>query len=415
MEFLSHTPPSMPDGSLKPSSWKRSRFGGRDRAPSISGRLRSASDLVEGGVISDLQKGTLKDMIISNDPRVDEALRMADEGNFQQLQQVLTAAKDKPRRSSMDLVNDLGLDQLDLNFFDMGSLPKPSPPASHRSSSPPPSESSATAQFQFDDDMWDILDTAAGNEMSSSVGKEGTSFNAGSMGGGGMSWGDNRHSGGSHIGGRQRLPSQSGSFSTFFGMTPPMDSTMEMYGNSPNSQLAMSMDQSTAEALSGGSGKGGSNGIAFSKTGGGSVSINLNHQSGLSKMMAKQTSSIPSNNNTAPMAIPKRAATPVQLGPDGKPIKKMVGDYSPESRRARIARYVYDDDDSNGDNGGSGDDDVISNEELFFPLSLSPSPFPSPSPSPSPPPIIVTNPFLSSPPPSTKTNILSPCSFCRYT
>tara|TARA_B100000795_G_C22740852_1_gene415274 strand:+ start:1028 stop:1183 length:156 start_codon:yes stop_codon:yes gene_type:complete len=49
MEFLSHTPPSMPDGSLKPSSWKRSRFGGRERAPSISGRLRSASDLVDGG------------------------------------------------------------------------------------------------------------------------------------------------------------------------------------------------------------------------------------------------------------------------------------------------------------------------------------------------------------------------------
>ena len=166
-----------------------------------------------------MQKGTLKDMIISNDPRVDEALRMADEGNFQQLQDVLQAAHDKPRNSSMDLVNDLGLDQLDLNFFDMGSLPKPSPPASHRSSSPPPSENSASggAQFQFDDDMWDILDTAAGGDsshnMSSSVGQDSNMA---------MSWDARGSNGMSQMGqvGRQRLPSQSGSFSTFFGMSP---------------------------------------------------------------------------------------------------------------------------------------------------------------------------------------------------
>ena len=359
MEFLSHTPPSMPDGSLKPSSWKRSRFGGRERAPSISGRLRSASDLVEGGVISDLQKGTLKDMIISNDPRVDAALRMADEGNFQQLQEVLIAAKDKPRRSSMDLVNDLGLDQLDFNFLDMGSLPKPSPPASQPGSSPPPSETSVGggAQFQFDDDMWDILDTAAGNDhgVSSSGGGNHDSGMA-------MSW-DNRGShgmssmgslGGGMSHGRQRLPSQSGSFSTFFGMTPPMDSTLEMYGNSPNSALAMSMDKSTTDALSG------RNSGGFYKSG--NVNIHLGHQSGLSKMMSKapkggvaangvgnnkkpsnkssssSSSSANNNNNSKPMAIPRRAELPVQLGPDGKPIKRMVGDYSPESRRARIAR-----------------------------------------------------------------------------
>ena len=359
MEFLSHTPPSLPDGSLKASSWKRGRWGGRDRAPSISGRLRSASDLVEGGVISDLQKGTLKDMIISNDPRVDEALRMADDGNFSQLQEVLRAAQDKPRNSSMDLVNDLGLEQLDLGFFDVGgSGVKPSPPASHRSSSPPPSETSASggAQFQFDDDMWDILDTAAGNDgmMSTSVGND--SHMAMSwdgrgndrMSGGGLSGmgslggGSGGHGGHGGVG-RQRLPSQSGSFSTFFGMTPPMDSTLEMYGNSPNSALAMSMDKSTTDALTGGRGSGGSG--AFSKTSNGSVSINL--QSGLSKMMSKApaggiaASGIGKNlQASAPMAMPKRAETPVQIGPDGKPIKKMVGDYSPESRRARIARYA---------------------------------------------------------------------------
>ena len=126
MEFLSHTPPSFPDGSLKPSSFKRGRWGGRERAQSISGRLRSASDLVDDGVISGSEKGYLKDMIIANDPRVDEALKSASEGNFNPLQQVLSqAGKDRPRHSSIDLVADLGLEGLDLNFFDMGgSLPK---------------------------------------------------------------------------------------------------------------------------------------------------------------------------------------------------------------------------------------------------------------------------------------------------
>jgi hypothetical protein len=341
-------------------------------------------------------------MIISNDPRVDEALRLADDGNFSQLQEVLRAAQDKPRNSSMDLVNDLGLEQLDLGFFDMGGSAKPSPPASHRSSSPPPSETSASggAQFQFDDDMWDILDTAAGNDgmMSTSVGGNDSHM--------AMSWdrGNDRGMGsgsglsgmgsfGGGVVGRQRLPSQSGSFSTFFGMTPPMDSTLEMYGNSPNSALAMSMDKSTTDALTGGRGPG-----AFSKISNGSVSINL--QSGLSKMMSKAPAGGIAANGigesldggaaglSAPMAIPKRAETPIQLGPDGKPIKKMVGEYSPESRRARIARY----DDYQQQHDDDDDDDVwevccvlllleigsdLSLSTLSSPLSSSPSTFSS--------------------------------------
>ena len=65
-------------------------------------------------------------MIIANDPRVDEALKSASEGNFNPLQQVLSqAGKDRPRHSSIDLVADLGLEGLDLNYFAMGgSLPK---------------------------------------------------------------------------------------------------------------------------------------------------------------------------------------------------------------------------------------------------------------------------------------------------
>jgi len=138
------------------------------------------------------------------------------------------------------------------------------------------------------------------------------------MSGGGLSgMGSLGGGSGGHGGvGRQRLPPQSGSFSTFFGMTPPMDSTLEMYGNSPNSALAMSMDKSTTDALTGGRGSGGSG--AFSKTSNGSVSINL--QSGLSKMMSKApaggiaASGIGKNLNrngglSAPVAIPKRAET----------------------------------------------------------------------------------------------------------
>ena len=358
MEFLSHTPPSLPDGSLKPSSFKRGRWGGRERAQSISGRLRSASDLVDEGVISGSEKGFLKDMIIANDPRVDEALKSASEGNFNPLQQVLSqASKDKPRHSSIDLVADLGLEGLDLNFFDMGgSLPKSGagmlgtslsrgsglgmggvsssmPKHGHHDPSPVSSDSGDKAQFQFDDDMFDYM--MGGPDPSGGRGSD-LSMGIGSVGGAGSLTLNSWHDGGA-MHRRQRLPSQTGSFSTFFGETPPMDSTLDMYGNSPGSALAISMDKPMADALSGGGG---------SSSGGKS-------QSGLSKLMhesensgadadgngSKETAG-PSGNGaaTAPKPIPKRAPAPAEIGPDGKPIKKMVGDYSPESRRARIAR-----------------------------------------------------------------------------
>ena len=69
MQFpLSHTPPSMPVGSLEAPQSKRPRAG------SVSGRLRSASDLCEDGTISQNQKGLVKDMIISGDPELARAL-----------------------------------------------------------------------------------------------------------------------------------------------------------------------------------------------------------------------------------------------------------------------------------------------------------------------------------------------------
>jgi len=55
-------------GSYEQNNIKRTRAG------SISGRLRSASDLESTGVITSRQKGLLKDLIISGDDKIQKAL-----------------------------------------------------------------------------------------------------------------------------------------------------------------------------------------------------------------------------------------------------------------------------------------------------------------------------------------------------
>ena len=57
MGMISHTPPSFSPGSLEVPHLKKTRSG------SISGRLRSASDLEERGVINRYQKGVIKVII----------------------------------------------------------------------------------------------------------------------------------------------------------------------------------------------------------------------------------------------------------------------------------------------------------------------------------------------------------------
>lgn len=78
--FLSHTPPNFTPGSYEISHMKRARAG------SISGRLRSASDLEEKGLIDKSQKGLLKDLIISGDAELQTALDQYDEGDATRLQ-----------------------------------------------------------------------------------------------------------------------------------------------------------------------------------------------------------------------------------------------------------------------------------------------------------------------------------------
>lgn len=58
----------------------------RARAGSISGRLRSASDLEEKGLIDKTQKGVLKDLIISGDSELQAALDLYDKGDASQLE-----------------------------------------------------------------------------------------------------------------------------------------------------------------------------------------------------------------------------------------------------------------------------------------------------------------------------------------
>lgn len=71
---------SMESGSLNDIFTKRHRAG------SISGRLRTASDLEERGVIDKAMKGLLKDKIITGDPALQEALDKYDRGDSSALE-----------------------------------------------------------------------------------------------------------------------------------------------------------------------------------------------------------------------------------------------------------------------------------------------------------------------------------------
>lgn len=110
---FSHSPPSRGSlsSSLEPGPYKRQRSG------SVSGRLRSASDLCEDGTISASQKGLVKDLIISGDPALAEALEAYERGEKGPIKRYLASGV-LNRRSSIDLVAELGVEGLDMNMFD---------------------------------------------------------------------------------------------------------------------------------------------------------------------------------------------------------------------------------------------------------------------------------------------------------
>ncbi|CAM9198067.1 unnamed protein product [Sphacelaria rigidula] len=116
--LLSHTPPNIGPGSYEISHMKRARAG------SISGRLRSASDLEEKGLIDKSQKGVLKDLIISGDSALQAALDLYDRGDASQLEAMMERGL-LDRRDSLDLLQDLdfGIMDLGVSDSDIPSLP----------------------------------------------------------------------------------------------------------------------------------------------------------------------------------------------------------------------------------------------------------------------------------------------------
>lgn len=112
MSMMSHTPPSF-SNSMEMPNVKRSRSG------SVSGRLRSASDLEERGVIDRYQKGVLKDLIIAGDASLQEALVKFEDGDPSLLEKLMDSGALNKKSSSLDL-----LDDLDFGFLNVGSLSK---------------------------------------------------------------------------------------------------------------------------------------------------------------------------------------------------------------------------------------------------------------------------------------------------
>ena len=83
----------------------------RSRSGSISSRLRSASELLEEGVIETRQKGVLKDLIISGDEALADALSRYERGDKEPIKHLLREGV-LNRKSSLDLLGDVG----DLSF-----------------------------------------------------------------------------------------------------------------------------------------------------------------------------------------------------------------------------------------------------------------------------------------------------------
>ena len=88
----------------------------RSRQGSISGRLRTASDLEDMGWITSSQKGLFKDLIISDDPVLRNALDKYESGNVQELKGFIRRGSLSGRRQSIDLLDTLDLDFLNVKF-----------------------------------------------------------------------------------------------------------------------------------------------------------------------------------------------------------------------------------------------------------------------------------------------------------
>ena len=93
----------------------------RTRQGSISGRLRTASDLEDMGWIDRSQKGLIKDLIISGDPLLRSALDKFEAGDKDELERFIKQGALTGRRHSLtglDLLDGLDLDFLNVKYSD---------------------------------------------------------------------------------------------------------------------------------------------------------------------------------------------------------------------------------------------------------------------------------------------------------
>lgn len=85
---------------------------------SISGRLRSMSDLEDNGIISRDQKSLLKDLIIAGDSSVQGAIDKYESGDTSALEEMIKSGALLSRSSDVDLLGDLDLDFLNVGGDD---------------------------------------------------------------------------------------------------------------------------------------------------------------------------------------------------------------------------------------------------------------------------------------------------------
>mmetsp|Transcript_30906 Transcript_30906/g.90344 ORF Transcript_30906/g.90344 Transcript_30906/m.90344 type:complete len:408 (-) Transcript_30906:149-1372(-) len=99
------------------------------RAGSISGRLRSASDLEDRGIIDRAQKGIIKDLIISGDDALQTALDRYEQGDKSELENMIKSGRLQSYQSgdgahgssNIDILGDLDLDFLTVGD-DLGGI-----------------------------------------------------------------------------------------------------------------------------------------------------------------------------------------------------------------------------------------------------------------------------------------------------
>eukprot|EP01083_Nonionella_stella_P153490 493217_1 len=112
VSIFAHTPPSAVATSYERTSGKRARAGSFS---TISGRLRSMSDLETRGIIDRQQKGILKDLIISGDDALQKAIDKYEGGDTSALESMIkSGALQSKNTSDIDLLGDLDLDFLSM-------------------------------------------------------------------------------------------------------------------------------------------------------------------------------------------------------------------------------------------------------------------------------------------------------------